>query len=398
MTNPVKTFMGDVRIPDGSLTAQKYKVLSTLIDDAELSDNQYTPSLDETNDALLFKAKDSTSRVQIYTVTPGGLEILTSSDDGVADISAVKAEHILLEGTGINYTVPLPNATTLYPKRRYVFENASSEFVGITFSDGSGMVRLGPHESVVYRLITKTTAVGLWFVQHRTVGPEHGVEEVESGLIGIASITGGKFAWNNTKSGVGYVSGFTASNSDSVFGRLFNRKGTDIAGYTALHLYAATISMTVDSPTALSLTFGSVSLVNGLATLTENYWCELGLGDTFTEAAHTDCIALRYDIGIPTGGANWHRVIAAGAGEVITDTGIVAVGGSATFNDMIFEVSSAHTRVDFWIGNQHAGSGVAGIPTAYLGPFMRIIGRDGANTRDFNAKYMRIKSIRPGGI
>jgi hypothetical protein len=337
----------------------------------------------------------NTARTIIGYITITGslldLDVVTTSDGGSTTLNNDIKPKIMAIGTGVLHWFNLDDATTLRENTWFAVENASSEFIGVKNSDSTVWVRLGPHESCVCTLVDNSTAAGVWHVVTKSAGDEYCFEETEYALIGAPAVGGGKLNWINTKSGVGYVSAFTAPNSASVYGRLFNQKGTGIAGYTALHMYSSAFSLTKTAPRTVSVTFGGIELNDGLANATDDYWCDVGLGDEFTDAAHTDAICFRYDINIAVTGANWHRVMAAGAGENVASTGIAAQG-IGFYNDMRFEVCSAADRVDFWIGKQHAGTETSNIPTAYMGPFMRIVGRAGTALRDFNASYFKIKA------
>jgi hypothetical protein len=201
------------------------------------------------------------------------------------------------------------------------------------------------------------------------------LEIVDEFIEGASSINYNSTGWIAISIGTGAQSGVAGSSNPKVFGLRNIQTGTDINGYSILHLNRNNYRLGVGN-IAHSLWFGNFE-IQGLSDGTNTYQLDVGSGDASTAAEHTDGFFFRYD---STVSPNWRYAVAAG-GVVTIATGSVAATVAA--QTLLVEVSSDGSRADFWVGNVHIGTHNTGIPSGaqVSGPVIRISKSVGTSSR-----------------
>lgn len=292
----------------------------------------------------------SDSRQILYAVT----------DTIVQIVSPTKRYFLIVDplvGIAVNYRLVLPDARTIRTGTPFVFENQSSNFIGVYNSDSSTWHRVSPRATLYVTLKSQATAAGVWqsFVfDPAVVNPAYGLSSFldfcgpvaaganysDPGLYFVISGAAASISVNTTGSRI----------SAGRQGSLMAYAGTAAAGYA--NVYSAHIYLLLGSGCRAVETSQNL---NAISTVADEYIARFGFGDNITGGAHAEGAYLLYDR-LAAGIVNWQmRTVktTGGAASTQTDTGVAPIyntDGSA-WQKLRVELNSLETRADFFIDN-----------------------------------------------
>ncbi len=328
-------------------------------------------------------------------------QILTSVADTTVTITSPTKRHFLITGSAAMYVLVLPDARTIRLGTPFIFENQSSEFVGVYNADLTTWHRIPPRATLVCVLATQATAAGTWYsmVHDPAVGdPAFGwaafmdfncnlstnVMYSDPGLQGVVSGAGASLVTTLGVSAPGRQ------------GTLFILTGTTAVGYALGYLHV--------NPGYLGSgcrAFEVSQSVSVLSDIAEEYIARYSVGNNITGGAHTEGAGFFYDR-LTAGIVNWQlRTVktAGGAGSTQTDTGIAVLAGTtgAEWQKLRGEINSAATRFDAFINNVQASpaGGLGTLPattSAIKIAHMGITKSAGLTSRYLKIDYVRVQS------
>jgi len=285
-------------------------------------------------------------------------QILTSVADTTVTITSPTKRHFLITGSAAMYVLVLPDARTIGLGTPFVFENRSSEFVGVRNSSSVTWRRVPPRATCICALSDQTTAAGVWFSR---VDESHDPAEGYHFSNDFHSI----FASNNSYGELAMTGAVSAGGTNILYTTASAAfVGTCRTGVTTINsyaqLYTSRYSILGGGPTAVELR----TWFNSLSTAGEEYICRAGFGDNITGGAHANGVYFIYDRA--ASGDFWvTRTIAAAGGSTSNISTIVPSINSVIPNALRVEVSSTGARVDFFVSKTllFTHSIAANIPT-----------------------------------
>lgn len=270
-------------------------------------------------------------------------QILPSVTDGTTTLAPPCKRHYLITGSGINYSVVLPDARKMPLGVPLLFENASSEFVCIRNSTSAVWDWIPPRWAVEYVLADQSLAAGVWFSKwFKDDDPRHGIESINDfggylasnhyysngGMIGACS-TGTVTAAAVTQSGVIGASQYLVSTLNSYAEHYQWRYAMCCAGgpiRVAARLY-----------------FGLLS------TAAEEFTAQIGLGDSVVAAEHPNAVGFLYKRSA-YGDFYATKTIAAAGGNTVNISAVAPSTNVAAMSALTVIVDSTGTRADFYSG------------------------------------------------
>jgi len=308
-----------------------------------------------------------------------------------------------LVGIATMFCMVLPDARTIRLGTPFIFENASSNFVGVYNADLTTFHRLMPRGTLTCTLKTQATASGTWgsMVHDPAVG------NPAFGLSSFVDFTG-TMSSNTCYDGEGYIGAAGGAGSGIIIDGTFHAAGSQgIAKYTPA-ANATGWALHYSGPRKHGLgcrAFEGRVSVYGLSTAAEEYIVRFGFGDNITGGAHTEGCYLIYDRYNGGGAAqpNWmirHVKTAGGAGTSTANSNIAVTADTGDLKQKLrLEINSSGNRVDYFIDNVQAsvaGGVTANIPTVNSVQLRNIIGHtNSAYTTTTNytlADYLRQQS------
>lgn len=331
-------------------------------------------------------------------------QILTSVADTTVQIVSPTKRHFIITGSAAMYVLVLPDARTIRLGTPFVFENMSSEFVGVhnnNFTSTGTFHRVPPRATLTCSLTTQASASGTWHsvVHDPAVGnPAFGVSQFcdfnavasgnsifsDMGLQGIVSGTGA----------VNIISGAAAVSVGGRQGTLLVSCGTTVTGY-ALAFVGPSLGYIGSGCRA----FETSQAISAISSAADEYLARYGIGDNITGGAHTEGAYFFYDrLNL---GTNWQfKTIktAGGAGNTVTDTGVAPVYGmtGAEWQKLRLEIASGGARADAWIDNVKvtAAGGQANLPAATTAIKIAHLGITKTEDAGVNARYLKVDYLR----
>jgi hypothetical protein len=303
-------------------------------------------------------------------------DVLTTVTDADTALSR-SSSCVTLTGTGINQTFRLAPGANVKTGDPITIVNASSEFVGIAKSDGTGMRRLPPSCTMTCVSLDNATP-GAWFCERMPVAAEYGMEIEQH----MNLPTSGPHL-QNVSSGTGATFGPTGFDLADNIGSYYWNTGTTAAGVAVYRM--ATNAYRIGDGYAVGSGNNGIHIVN-LSDASEEYYFDFGFGTLITAGAHANSVGFRYDrAGTITaaGSVNWLLVARTGGAETVVDTGVAVGTGAAGMSSFWYEVASDGSRADFWRNGTHLGTVSATIPTgtAYVSTNGRMVKTVGTNSR-----------------
>lgn len=342
--------------------------------------------------------RESDVRQLIYAVTDVATQI----------VSPTKRYFLILDpliGIAVNYEMLLPDARTVRRGTPFLFDNESSNFVGVRNADNSMWMRVPPRSMLVCTLFSQATAAGVWSAQlynPAIADPHYGACVTEDFLAENASnVYYGSLGLQGAQNGAGAASiplVLTASGGRQGFVSI--QTGTTAAGYALLR---------ADNPTFVTNSLlgggcrafeGSMSL-SAISAVAEEYYFQFGIGNNVTGGAHTEGAIFLYDrLNINDNmQVKTIRTAGGGAGNVVVDTGTQPTYGTtgAEWQHMRGEVSSDGLRFDAFLDKAQVSpvGGMAFLPA--LTTNIKIIScgitkTAGATSRYIKADYFKVES------
>jgi len=288
--------------------------------------------------------------------------IIAASDTALQIVSPTKRFFEIVDplvGVATLFCMVLPDARTIRIGTPFVFENPSSNFVGIYNADRSTFHRLMPRGTLRVTLRSQATASGVWFSavnDPAVANPAYGLSKFDDYLSGLLGY--GDTGITPVPSGAGAamaVSTLLASSGRQ--GVIHVRPGTTATGY-ALGYYGATPFYLGGGCCAAEASLTE----QALSAAADEYILRFGIHNNITGGAPTDGIYLLYDhlnLGVNLQARNINSV--AGGGNTTVDTG-VPMPATPNWMKLRVEVNSAALRSDYFVNNALV-SGVGGIVT-----------------------------------
>jgi len=209
--------------------------------------------------------------------------------------------------------------------------------------------------------------------------PSTNLEYWEDWLGGTAA---GQNGWSQAVLGTSYTTG-TVVPTANVQGACTIQKGTAATGYAILHNTNVPIQVGGGS-----MTWEAKGGPRQLATVSEDFDVELGLGDRLSSTVHVDGITFRYSRATS---ANWLVRTTSNSISTTTTTSVPVATG---YTRLRFEVNDVGTRVDFYINNVLVATHETNVPTGVargMGFNNRIIGFVGTSIRNLDIDYISLK-------
>jgi hypothetical protein len=254
-----------------------------------------------------------------------------------------------LVGIATNFCMILPDARTIRTQTPFVFENASSNFVGIYNADRTTFHRLPPRATLTCTLKTQATASGVWgsMVHDPAVGnPAFGLS-VFNDCTG-ALLTGVQYSDHGLQSAYGVTGSLNilSQSEGGKQGTYYLGTGINAAGYCNSYS-ALSNSYLGNGCRACEM---KQSLYN-LSTAAEEFISRFGISDNITGGAPANGVYLLYDRAAY--GDVWVMRNINGAGNNTVPTAVAPKTGStgSDWQKLRVEVDSAASRSDFWIDN-----------------------------------------------
>ncbi len=300
-------------------------------------------------------------------------QILTSVADTTVTITSPTKRHFLIAGTAAMYVLVLPDARTIRSGTPFVFENSSSEFVGVRNSDSTTWHRVPPRATLTCVLATQATAAGTWYsmVHDPAVGnPAFGLEMFSdfSGFTASNSYYS-ESGFGGPSAGAGAAVTFANASPAGKQGVAKIDSGTTAAGYSLMVNPYVTAAVILLGSGCRSMEV-SQNLTNA-STAADEYIARFGFGNNTTGGAHTEGAYFLYDR-LTAGITNWQCrtcKTAGGAASTQTDSGVVPVYSATLSQKLRIEINSTDSRADFWIDNVQvsAAGGLATLPAVTTG-------------------------------
>ena len=302
------------------------------------------------------------------------------------------------------FSMILPDAQTIRTQTPFVFENASSNFVGVYNADLTTFHRIPPRATLTCTLKTQATASGVWgsMVHDPAVGnPAFGINEIEDFLMYSAPSNGtslGNFRVRLAGTAASVDCGYAgaAIMAPGRQGFVSMNTGTDVTGYSSMSISGASSG----APDALGSGCRAVETslsVSVLSVAAQEYIARFGFGDNVTGGAPTEGAYLLYDR-VTAGLDLWQMKTiktAGGAGTTQTATAVVPVAGiAAEFQKLRVEINSSASRADFIIDNVVTSpvGGLANIPAVTTPIKIALI--DITKSAGATARFLKVDNIR----
>jgi hypothetical protein len=324
------------------------------------------------------------------TVVTARTTTTTSADDGSLVLVYNDTERQVVNGSGSNYEISLPDATTCTVGQRFEIVNAGSNFVPVKNSGTASSVfeLLGPGCTLTAFCTSISTAAGTWVLEMtRPARYREFFSDLDSA--GASNSTPDFRIFLGTGSSTGVGAG-TASNR---WGALQMALGTDAgqAGYIniwSLSFAAAYNIFNLGYPTMYRSRVDATALSDG----TDTYLIRLGCYDVSNGTQPTNGVYFETDADgdiIPicrSGGTQ--TTIAAGGGKL-------AVASDVSNSHVIWVCNSAGSRVDFWVNMVYVGSITTNIPkTVALATGVQVSRSAGTTARTINLDLVNVQ----GGV
>lgn len=327
--------------------------------------------------------------------------IFAASDTATQIVSPTKRFFVIvnpLVGIATLFCMVLPDARTIRLGTPFVFENQSSNFVGIYNADRTTFHRLPPRATLMCVLTTQASASGTWHsvVHDPAVGnPAFGL----SVFVDFNQTTSGDSVFSDPgmigiKSGAGALSTALNVYAGGRQGYWTLNCGTTTTGYALISngSYGAYNGSGCRA-------FETSQAISSISSAADEYIARCGMGDNITGGAHTEGAYFYYDrLNL---GTNWQfKTIktAGGAGNTVTDTGVAPVYGitGAEWQKLRIEIASGGARADAWIGNVQvtAAGGHANLPAATTAIKIAHMGITKTEDAGVNARYLKVDYLR----
>jgi hypothetical protein len=291
------------------------------------------------------------------TVVTARTTTTTSADDGSLVLVYNDTERQVVNGSGSNYVISLPDATTCTVGQRFEIVNAGSNFSPVKNSGTASSVfeLLGPGCTLTAVCTSISTAAGTWVLEMtRPARYREFFSDFDSAGASNLSADFRFFLGTGSAASVG------AGASSNRWGAANLALGTDagLSGYVniwALSFSSSYAALNQGSPTM----YRARADVSALSDGTDTYVSRFGLYDVSTGTQPSNGVYFETDADgdlIPvcrSGGTQ--TTIAAGGGKI-------ALGSDAANTHMIWVCNAAGSRVDFWVNMVYVGSITTNIP------------------------------------
>lgn len=265
---------------------------------------------------------------------------LTSVADTAVQIVSPTKRFFLITGAASQYWLVLPDARTIRLGTPFVFENTSSEFVGVRNSDSTTWERVPPRWGITCVLVSQATAAGVWSV---TWQPN---PMAKNGGLQVTDFSGGTYSASTYYAEAGWLAAVSGGANataalvgpNGVVGQL----ATTVAQYA--ELYNCRYFSLGSGPCRYKYRVSRSAANAAVDEFTTRY----GLGSNILGGAHVDGCYFLNDF--TTYGNVWvTRTIAAAGGNTTNPTADVPAV-YPNWDSLSLEVSAAGTRVDFFVG------------------------------------------------
>jgi hypothetical protein len=329
--------------------------------------------------------------------------IFAVSDTATQIVSPTKRFFVIvnpLVGIATLFCMVLPDARTIRLGTPFVFENQSSDFVGIYNADRTTFHRLPPRATLTCVLTTQASASGTWHsvVHDPAVGnPAFGM----SSVLDFVALTSGNNMFSDpgftgVPSGAGAINLTTGGSVGGRQGSLTVSCGTTVAGYSLVYAGSSGENNYIGSGCRAFETSQAISAISSAA---DEYIARYGIGDNITGGAHTEAAYFMYDrLNL---GTNWQlKTIktAGGAANTVTDTGVAPIYGTtgAEWQKLRIEIASSGARADGWIDNVliSPAGGQANLPAATTAIKIAHMGITKTEDAGVNARYLKVDYLR----
>lgn len=283
-------------------------------------------------------------------------QFVCAASDVATQITSPTKRYLLIvnpvAGIATNYRMILPDARTIRVGTPFVFENQSSNFVGVYNSDLTTWHRVPPRATLTCTLETQGSSAGTW----SSMVHDPGVANPSYGLAGFCDFTtpfsagivygSSGIGWSEAHAGTGAAVGASASSAGGRQGMYQLTSGTTNASYALLYAGASGQSNYLGSGCR---SFEILQCVSALSTAADEVVVRAGIGDNVAGAAHTNGVFFLYDRA--TYGDFWaiKNINGSGNNTVATLTAPTAGNGMSTLQKLRLEVNSDASRSDFWI-------------------------------------------------
>jgi hypothetical protein len=321
------------------------------------------------------------------------LPIKTIADTGVQLLPQSKRFRVFT-GTAVCYGEVLPDARLLPIGTPFVFENQSTNFVGLRNSDSTMWARFAPRCTATLTLTDNSTAAGVWHwtMHDPAIGnPAFGMNAtMDFNCYPVSNQLSADPQLRTVVNGTAAAVTFDTVSEGGKQGTLKLTTGTDTTGY-ALGYTAATQSYLGGGCRAVEGLFS----VSALSAVAEEYIARFGFGDNVSGGAHTNGCYFLYDR--LTYGDLWvMRCINAGGNETIA-TAVAPTAGAtgAEWQKLRVEIDALDERADFWIGKTKV-SAAGGLATRMplTSTAMKILNIGITKSAGGTARYLKVDLCR----
>lgn len=304
-----------------------------------------------------------------------------SVDDTTTTLTNADAEKIIVTGGADNNTIAAGNATTYYVGKSWDLHNASTEIIGVSNSDKTLWERVFPGSNVGKNSLVNTgSSSGVWNVDGVVLNKNRYTDEFYEFVQQYSTVS------SEMRLVGGTAVLFGNANHTNATGTLVLGTGTGATGS----------GIAANDKTAVRIGDGVVQFRANLKpvalpTAGEDYKIQIGIFNTNTGADATQGVLFRYD---RSTGFWFGRTVSGGTSTDVVSAIVPSISDTYS-NELLLEVNSDASRVDFWVNKTHIGSSTTNIPSSPGYPSISVTGIAGSTDRQVYFDYIRM--IRENG-